>query len=91
MNLTFIEYRPQKVLAAFREGEFDGLEVIGQAVERDFFQRAFQERLLSMTARVPPKALRSLAPGQGRPMYNRTRSRRRVQRDRPPYRTGRLK
>ena len=39
MNLTFIEYEPQKVLAAFRQGQFDGLEVIGQADERDFFQR----------------------------------------------------
>ena len=29
MNLTFIEYEPQKVLAAFRQGQFDGLEVIG--------------------------------------------------------------
>jgi len=46
MNQTFIEYQPQKVLAAFRQGEFDGLEVIGQANERDFFQRCFQERLL---------------------------------------------
>jgi len=25
MNLTFIEYEPQKVLAAFRQGNFDGL------------------------------------------------------------------
>ena len=31
MNLTFIECQPQKVLEAFRQGEFDGLEVIGQA------------------------------------------------------------
>ena len=46
MNLSLVEYQPQKVLAAFRQGEFDGLEVIGQADERDFFQRCFQERLL---------------------------------------------
>ena len=50
MNLTFIEYQPQMVLAAFRQGEFDGLEVIGQANERDFFQRCFQERLLAQTS-----------------------------------------
>src|ERR1035437_921606 len=56
MNLTFIEYQPQKVLAAFRHGEFDGLEVIGQADERDFFQRCFQERLLARLADSMPTA-----------------------------------
>jgi hypothetical protein len=50
MNLSFIEYEPQKVLEAFRRGEFDGLEVIGQADERDFFQRCFRERLLQRLA-----------------------------------------
>lgn len=50
MNLSFIEYEPQKVLEAFRRGEFDGLEVIGQADERDFFHRCFQERLLQKLA-----------------------------------------
>ena len=47
MNLTFVEYHPQTVLEAFRRGEFDGLEVIGQADERDFFERCFQERILA--------------------------------------------
>jgi len=56
MNLTFIEYQPQKVLEAFRHGEFDGLEVIGQADERDFFQRCFQERLLARLADSMPTA-----------------------------------
>jgi hypothetical protein len=56
MNLSFIEYQPQKVLAAFRQGEFDGLEVIGQADERDFFQRCFQERLLVRLAASMPTA-----------------------------------
>ena len=56
MNLAFIEYQPQKVLAAFRQGEFDGLEVIGQADERDFFQRCFQERLLARLAASMPTA-----------------------------------
>ena len=56
MNLTFIEYQPQKVLAAFRQGEFDGLEVIGQADERDFFQRCFRERILSRLADSMPTA-----------------------------------
>jgi hypothetical protein len=56
MNLSFIEYQPQKVLEAFRQGEFDGLEVIGQADERDFFQRLFQERILSRLADSMPTA-----------------------------------
>jgi hypothetical protein len=56
MNLAFIEYQPQKVLAAFRQGEFDGLEVIGQADERDFFQRCFQEHLLACLADSMPTA-----------------------------------
>jgi hypothetical protein len=56
MNLTFIECQPQRVLAAFRQGDFDNLEVIGQADERDFFQRCFQERLLTALADSMPTA-----------------------------------
>ena len=56
MNLTFIEYQPQKVLEAFRQGDFDGLEIIGQADERDFFQRAFQEKILPALADSMPTA-----------------------------------
>jgi hypothetical protein len=56
MNLSFVEYQPQNVLAAFRQGEFDGLEVIGQADERDFFQRCFQQRILSRLADSMPTA-----------------------------------
>ena len=56
MNLSFIEYEPQKVLEAFRRGEFDNLEVIGQADERDFFHRCFQERLLQKLANSLPSA-----------------------------------
>jgi hypothetical protein len=54
MNLTFVEYHPHQVLEAFRRGEFDGLEVIGQADERDFFQRCFQERILARLAESLP-------------------------------------
>ena len=56
MNLSFIEYEPQKVLEAFRRGEFDGLEVIGQADERDFFQRCFQAHRLERLAQSMPTA-----------------------------------
>ena len=54
MNLTLIEYQPQKVLQAFRRGEFDGLEVIGQADERDFFERCLRERMLARLAQSMP-------------------------------------
>jgi hypothetical protein len=60
MNLSFIEYEPQKVLEAFRRGEFDGLEVIGQADERDFFHRCFQEHLLEKLADSLPTTRKKL-------------------------------
>jgi len=56
MNLSFIEYQPQKVLEAFRQGQFDGLEIIGQADERDFFQRCIQEKILVALAESMPTA-----------------------------------
>jgi hypothetical protein len=56
MNLSFIEYQPHKVLEAFRQGHFDNLEVIGQADERDFFHRCFQEQLLEKLAQSMPTA-----------------------------------
>ena len=56
MDLQIIEYHPQRVLEAFRRGDFDALEVIGQADERDFFERCFQERLLVQLAEGMPTA-----------------------------------
>lgn len=56
MNLNLIEYQPHKVLEAFRQGEFDALEVIGQADERDFFERCFRERILGQLAQSMPSA-----------------------------------
>ena len=56
MDLHFIEHHPQRVLEAFRRGEFDALEVIGQADERDFFERCFQQRLLLKLADSMPTA-----------------------------------
>lgn len=56
MNLSFVEHQPQKVLQAFRRGEFDNLEVISQADERDFFERCFGERILETLAQSMPTA-----------------------------------
>jgi hypothetical protein len=35
MDLSLIEPHPRRVLEAFRAGEFDGLEMIGQADEKE--------------------------------------------------------
>jgi hypothetical protein len=56
MDLEVIEHHPRRVLEAFRRGEFDALEVIGQADERDFFERCFQQRLLPKLAESMPSA-----------------------------------
>jgi hypothetical protein len=56
MDLAFIEYHPRRVLDAFRQGEFDALEILGQADERDFFERCLQERLLLRLVQDLPTA-----------------------------------
>lgn len=56
MDLSFVEYHPRGVLAAFRQGNFDALEILGQADERDFFERCFRERLLLQLAEGMPSA-----------------------------------
>jgi len=44
LTSTFIEYHPQRVLEAFRRGEFDQIEIIGQADEKEFFELCFREK-----------------------------------------------
>lgn len=56
MNLNFIEPHPQRVLEAFRAGEFDDIEIIGQADEKEFFELCFQEKILSTLAESMPTA-----------------------------------
>ena len=56
MNLEIIEHHPQWVLEAFRRGEFDGLEVIGEADERAFFELAIREQMLERLAASMPTA-----------------------------------
>lgn len=56
MDLSFIEHHPQRVLAGFRQGEFDAIEILGQADERDFFERCFKEQLLVKLAEGMPTA-----------------------------------
>ena len=54
MNLELIEPHPRRVLDAFRQGEFDGLEILGQADEKDFFELCFREKMLDELAAVLP-------------------------------------
>lgn len=56
MNLEIIEHRQQWVLEAFRRGEFDQLEVIGEADEKEFFELCFQEKILAALAQEMPTA-----------------------------------
>jgi len=54
MNLNLIEHHPQRVLEAFRRGEFDHIEVIGHADEKEFFELCFREKLLQALAQELP-------------------------------------
>lgn len=56
MNLEIIEHHPQRVLEAFRGGAFDGLEVVGEADERAFFELAIREKMLERLAESMPTA-----------------------------------
>ena len=44
--MELLEPHPRRVLDAFRHGHFDGLEILGQADEKAFFELCFQEQLL---------------------------------------------
>ena len=56
LNLNLIEHHPQRVLAAFRRGEFDQIEIIGQADEKEFFELCFKEKMLAGLAQEMPTA-----------------------------------
>jgi hypothetical protein len=54
MDLQIIEHHPQRVLEALRRGEFDAVEIVGEADEREFFERLFREKLLEELAATLP-------------------------------------
>lgn len=54
MNLSIIEHHPQRVLEEFRRGEFDQIEIIGQADEKEFFELCFKEKILEKLAETMP-------------------------------------
>ena len=55
-NLTLIEHHPQRVLEAFRRGDFDQIEIVGQADEKEFFELCFKEKILAALAKELPTA-----------------------------------
>jgi hypothetical protein len=54
MNLQIIEHHPQQVREALKRGEFDALQIVGEADERAFFQLLFREKLLEALADTMP-------------------------------------
>ena len=56
MNVELIEPHPRRVLDAFRQGEFDGLEILGQADEKNFFELCFRQKMLDALAAQMPTA-----------------------------------
>ena len=56
MNLTIIEHHPQRVLEAFARGEFDQIEIIGEADEKEFFELCFREKIIETLAEGIPCA-----------------------------------
>lgn len=56
MDLELVEPHPHRVLEAFRRGEFDGLEIVGRADEKAFFELCLRERLLEGLAKAMPTA-----------------------------------
>lgn len=56
MNLEIIEHHQQQVLEAFRQGEFDQIEIIGEADEKEFFELCFREKILARLAESMPTA-----------------------------------
>jgi hypothetical protein len=56
MDLELVEPHPRRVLDAFRRGEFDGLEIVGRADEKAFFELCLREKLLDALAQAMPTA-----------------------------------
>jgi hypothetical protein len=54
--MELIEHHQQQVLEAFRRGEFDQIEIIGHADEKQFFELCFQEKILEALAKKMPTA-----------------------------------
>jgi len=54
--VELIEHHQQRVLEAFRRGEFDQIEIIGHADEKEFFELCLKEKMLEALAKEMPTA-----------------------------------
>jgi len=54
--MELIEHHQQRVVEAFRRGEFDQIEIIGQADEKQFFELCLKENILTDLAEEMPTA-----------------------------------
>ncbi len=54
--MELIEHHQQAVLEAFRRGEFDQIEIIGHADEKEFFELCLKEKILEGLAKEMPTA-----------------------------------
>src|SRR5579871_766749 len=54
--MELIEHHQQAVLEAFRRGEFDQIEIIGHADEKEFFELCLKEKMLEALAKAIPTA-----------------------------------
>ena len=54
LDLHIVEHHPQRVLEAFRRGDFDQIEIVGQADEKEFFELCFKEKILEALAKEFP-------------------------------------
>src|SRR5271169_5546216 len=56
LDLNLVEHHPQRVLEAFRRGDFDQIEIVGEADEKEFFELCFKEKILEALAKEFPTA-----------------------------------
>jgi hypothetical protein len=56
MDVELLEPHPQKVIEEFRQGRFDGLEIIARADEKAFFELCFKQKILDALAKEMPTA-----------------------------------
>jgi hypothetical protein len=52
--MELIEHHQQQVLEAFRRGDFDQIEIIGHADEKEFFELCLREKMLEALAKEMP-------------------------------------
>ena len=63
--MELIEHQQQQVLEAFRCGEFDQIEIIGHADEKEFFELCLKEKILAALSKEMPCVISGRTRGNG--------------------------